>query len=188
LNFNGNFKGSGKTAESHPFFCQGCSKDSGSDVYHPNISSIHCLGSVCGTIKPHCFSKARAHQEYKETTPSVTQGTITFEPAGSVQASNEQSPATSPPGSPVTPILAQTDEHDQAVEFTDLNAVSSVNDLKIDVSFDTWKKQTLDLGDDNGEQEYWTKEVEGVLEIYSNQEDEADREYIGSVQDEEDEE
>jgi len=196
--FKGTYNRSDKTPETHPFFCQGCSKDTGHDVFHPEISSIHCLGSVCGTIKPQCFSKARHHQEFTESKPEVSNTTITFEPTDTEPVTSPTTPVTSPSTpvvSPSTPVASPSTETEQisplslsspstpvtTPSFTGLTEILDVSDINLDTNPDNWVKQRLDIGDGSGENEYWTKVDGDQLLIYSNNDEESDREFIGQT-------
>jgi hypothetical protein len=180
--FVGTYKGSGKTAESHPFYCQGCSKDLGQDVFHRDIKGVHCMGTVCGTIKPVCFSKARAHTDYTDSIAKVTSGAVKiFE---RVESDHEEE-----------------DEEEEVVEEEESDhqsqpsTPSSVEKLTVDVveaQLGEWEQLTLDLENGDGEQKYWTRSrPDGKINVYANEEEEEDREFIDEVEveiDDEDEE
>ena len=177
--FAGTYKGSGKTSETHPFYCAGCSKDCGQDIFHTGVKSVHCLGTVCGTIKPVCFSKARAHSEYTDAQASITtEGTVTFAP------SSDEQPAVEPFSQQVN--VQQNEGTELADDLsTTVKNLSTLNIHSKDESGPAvvWEKIRIDLEDGDGEQEYWSHAgKDGTTHVYTNEDDPANREFIAEVE------
>ena len=191
--FTGTYKGSGKTAESHPFYCQGCSKDLGQDVFHKGIKSVHCMGTVCGTIKPACWSKARAHTDYKDTEAHLSGDTLDIVHKQEDSDDNGEGTAFNLFGDDEDTLAL-----DRAGSVTQIHqpvtspSNSSSPDLTVDVmiaQLGEWEKMTLDLGNGDGEQDYWTRSrPDGKINVYSYEDDEDDRELIEEVEIQEDDE
>ena len=184
--YPGNYKGF-PDKKHIPGFCSGCSALAGKDVIH-DCSQIFLLGFKNGTkdfiCQPVCISRAQQHTDYDgaklgENKPKSTRGRKKGAVAKTTQIQEAQNEHSNP-SSPTLDNQLDSQEQDkedgeQSIESEDEQQAQTPN------SESEWVQLECDLGTGDGEQPYWGKEVDAGYEIYTNEDDEADREKIGFI-------
>ena len=151
------------------------------------------MGTVCGTIKPACWSKARAHTDYKETEAHLSGDTLDIVHKQEDSDDNGEGTAFNLFGDDNNTLaLDRTGSVTQTHQPVASPSNSSSPDLTVDVmiaQLGEWEQLTVDLGNGDGEQDYWTRSrPDGKINVYSNEDDEDDRELIEEVEIQEDDE
>lgn len=191
--FSGNFKGAPADKKNIPGYCAGCSLLAGKDVIH-DCSVIELLGSSDGTIVGCCISRLQCHTDYEGARLVSDKPKKARKPKASKKASepNQLSDFTSNEGGD-DEIEALTSEmiqlnvtsNEETLEHTDNNdemqKSSAVSPVNSESSDDGWEQIQADLGE--GESVFWSKLASDgeTTEIWSNEDDESDRELLGTV-------